>query len=43
MRGGNLKKKKLEGGWGGGRCASPPMHCLVDSHVLAGLVLLHLL
>ena len=23
-RGGNLKKNKLEGGWGGGRSASPP-------------------
>ena len=22
--GGNLKKKRLEGGWGGGRSASPP-------------------
>ena len=24
VRGGNLKKKRLEGGWGGGRSASPP-------------------
>ena len=43
MRGGNLKIKEAGGGLGGGRSASPPMHCLVDSHVLAGLVLLHLL
>ena len=25
-------KKKLEGGWGGGRSASPPMHSLQGMH-----------
>ena len=25
-------KKKLEGGWGGGRSASPPMHSLQEMH-----------
>ena len=29
VRGGNLAKKKLEGGWGGGRSTCPPLHLAV--------------
>ena len=39
-------KRKLEGGWGGGRSASPPMHSLQGLHCrcrLGGALLLLLL
>ena len=31
-RGPPQNEKKLEGGWGGGRSASPPMHSLQGMH-----------